>query len=133
MLPPALFSPLFIMLAVRALTPAPEVHVGRDDMHRIGIAYHAYCDFTSQPPANAEQLAPHLKNDRRLVNALKNKDIVFFYDVPMTGAVPATAGCSRTVLAYEKGAPTKGGWIVLFDGSARLLDPTEFKKFALPK
>jgi hypothetical protein len=50
----------------------------------------------------------------------------------MIGAA-AAAGCSRTVLAYEKGAPTKGGWVVLFDGSARLLDPTEFKQFALPK
>jgi len=87
---------------------------------------------TSQPPANAEQPAPYLKNDRHLLNALKNKDVVFFYDVPMIGAA-AAAGCSRTVLAYEKGAPTKGGWVVLFDGSARLLDPTEFKKFALPK
>jgi hypothetical protein len=132
MLPPALFSPLFLVLAVRVLTPTPEFHAGRDDMHRIGIAYHHYCDFTGQPPANAEQLAPHLKNDRRLVNALKNKDIVFFYDVPMNG-VAAAAGCSLTVLAYEKGAPTKGGWVVLFDGSARLLDPTEFKKSALPK
>ncbi len=132
MLPPALFSPLFIVLTVRALTPTPEFHAGRDDMHRIGIAYHDYCDSTGQPPANAEQLAPHLKNDRRLVNALKNKDIVFCYDVPMIG-VATTAGCSRTVLAYEKDAPTNGGWVVLFDGSARLLDPTEFKKFALPK
>jgi hypothetical protein len=131
MLPPALFSPLFIMLTVRALTPTPEFHPGRDDMHRIGIAYQDYCD-SGQPPANAEQLAPYLKNDRRLLSALKNKDVVFFYDVPMIGAATA-AGCSRTVLAYEKGTPTKGGWVVLFDGSARLLDPTEFKKFAIPK
>jgi hypothetical protein len=132
MLTRVLVPALLVVLAAGAPAPASDIKVGRDDMLKIGVAYKSYCDATGQPPAKAEQLAQYLDNNKRLVDALKDKDIVFFYDVPMK-RVGSTTGCSLTVLAHEKDAPTKGGWVVVFDGSASLLSADEFKKLKLPK
>jgi hypothetical protein len=132
MLSGVLVPRLLVVLAACALAPASEFKVSGDEMKEIGVAYKKYCDAAGQPPAKAEQLSPYLDNNKRLVDALKDKDIVFFYNVPMN-KVGLPAGASHTVLAYEKKTPTKGGWVVVFDGTVSQLSVEEFKNMKLPK
>jgi hypothetical protein len=132
MLVRVLVPALLFVLAVGAPAPASDIKIGHDDMEKIGIAYKSYCDDKGEPPAQVEQLAPYLDNNKRLVDALKDKDIVFYYDVPQK-RIGSSTGQSLTVLAYEKDAPTKGGWVVVFDGGASHLSADEFKKLKLPK
>lgn len=50
------------------------------------------------------------------------------------GADPNRApdGATRTVLAYEKATPEKGGVVAFLDGSVRNVTAEEFKQFAKP-
>jgi hypothetical protein len=102
-----------------------------NSLKQIGLAYHNYLDSNNgKAPAKAEDLAPYFENDKKLLDALKSEDLVFFYGVRL---VDMTAGSSNTVLAYEKDAPTKGGQVLYGDGSVRKLSADEFKKATLAK
>jgi hypothetical protein len=96
-----------------------------NDLKQIGLAYHLCIDGTGRPPAKAEDLAPFMCNDKRLVDLLKNEDIVFFYRV---GIAQMTNGTSKTILAYDKEVPDKGGLVLMGDGSVQKLSVDEFKK-----
>ena len=99
--------------------------VTTNDLKQIGLAYHNHHDATNKGPANAKELAPYFENNKRLLDHLESKRIVFFYNVRIT---QMTEGTSNTILAYEKDVPTKGGLALFGDGSVRKLTADEFKK-----
>jgi hypothetical protein len=125
-----------VMLVILVLT-AGFVHaqvdkdkVNANDLKQIGLAYHNFHDSTGKAPAKAEDLAPHLENNKRLLDHLKTERIVFLYGVRLT---EMTAGTSNTVLAYEKDAPKSGGQVLYGDGVVKKLTADEFKKATLAK
>jgi hypothetical protein len=95
-----------------------------NDLKQIGLAYHMHIDATGKPPAKAEDLAAFLCNNKRMVDLLKNEDIVFFYGV---GIAQMTEGTSKTILAYDKEVPDKGGLVLMGDGSVQKVSAAEFK------
>ena len=100
-----------------------------NDLKQIGLAYHNYFEANRKGPAKAEDLAPYLENDQRLVNLLKN-DVVFAYNV---GILDMKDGTSNTVLAYPKDVPTKGGPALYGDGSVKKLTADQFKSAIIAK
>ena len=101
--------------------------VNGNDLRQIGVAYHNHFDATMRAPAKAKDLAPYFENSKRLLNFLESGQIVFPYNVRLTQIINTT-GASKTVLAYEKNVPAKGGWVLLADASARKMTAEEFKK-----
>jgi hypothetical protein len=99
-----------------------------NDLKQIGLAYHLFINDNPRGPTKAEDLGPYLCNNKRLIDLLKNEDIYFFYKV---GIAQMTAGTSRTILAFEKDAPKKGGLVLMGDGSVKKLSADEFKKTPL--
>ena len=59
--------------------------------------------------------------------ALQSGDCIFLWSVYQDAPVDRAA----TVLAYEKDAPTNGGWAVMADGTVKHLDAEAFQ--AVPK
>jgi|SRR6266511_3247132 len=117
-------------LLVLAGTSRAQDRVTANDLKQLGLAYHAYVDANTKAPPNADDLAPFFENSKKLLDHLKSKRIEFFWGVR---PVEMTEGTSNTVLAYEKDAPTKGGFVLYGDGSTRKLSADEFKKATLAK
>ena len=124
------------MLVVACVAVHPAAAQDRklaNDLKQIGLAYHNYNDATNKAPSKAEDLGPYLEMNKRLIDMLKNGDVVFIWDVPLKQIVNMGAGTSNTVLAYEKDAPTKGGYVLMADASVKKLAADEFKKATLAK
>ena len=100
------------------------------DLKIIVLAYVNYYDETKKGPTKAEDLAPYFENDKRLLETLKSGQIQFRYNVGVVDIVKTT-GVAKTILAYEKDLPTKGGYAVFADGSVKKLTAEEFKKTPL--
>lgn len=99
-----------------------------NDLKQIGLAYHNHIDATGKAPAKAEDLGPYFCNSKKLLDLLKDEEIVFFYKV---GIAQMTAGTSNTVLAYVKDVPDKGGLVLMGDGSVKKMSADDFKKATL--
>jgi hypothetical protein len=124
-----------LLLVGQATAEKPEVDPKRifNDLKEIALAYHLFADKNKgAAPAKAADLGTFLsdKERKRLLDLLENKAIVFVYDVKITDM---TDGLSNTILAYEKDAPTKGGWVAYGDGSTKKLTADEFKKAIVAK
>jgi hypothetical protein len=117
----------FVLFAPAA-GAAPTDARSANDLKQIGLAYHNLVAVDGKAPAKAEDLAPYFDNNKRLLDLLKNEDIVFFYNVTPT---QMTAGTSNTVLAYVKDAPDKGGLVLMGDASVKKMSAEEFKKATL--
>ncbi len=105
-----------------------------NDLKQIGLAYHNYFDVNKKGPEKAEDLTKYLgdKKDavKRLVDLLKDEEIVFAYKV---GIFDMVDGTSNTVLAYVKSVPADGGLVLYADGSVKTLKAADFKKATIAK
>jgi hypothetical protein len=114
-----------LVLAGRAR--ADDKEVTANDLKQIGLAYHNHCDATNKAPAQAKDLAPYLENNKRLLGHLDSGRIVFLYGKTVA-EIAKTTGTSVTVLAYEQDVPTRGGQVLMADGSVKKMTADEFKK-----
>jgi hypothetical protein len=104
----------------------------QNDLKIIVVAYNLHNVDTGKPPAKAEDLAPYIDpemKDKRLLEVLKSGKIQFQYNVPIAEIVKQ--GPAKTILAYEKDLPTKGGYAAFADGTVKKLTAEEFKTTAL--
>lgn len=127
------FLAVVVMLALAAGFVQAQVGADRvtaNTLKQLGLAYHNHCDATGKPPTKADDLAPYLDNNKKLLDTLKSGQIVFIYGV---GILDMKAGTSNSVLAYEKDIATKGGQVLMGDGSVKKLTADEFKKATLAK
>jgi hypothetical protein len=117
-----------LLLLVPVANAAPLDAKLANDLKQIGLAYHTYLADTNKAPAKAKDLASYLDNDKRILGLLDNEDVVFFFNVTTT---QMRSGTSKTVLAYEKDVPSKGGVVLMGDGSVKTMPPEEFRKATL--
>lgn len=116
---------LTVVLALAGGARAADVTA--NDLKQIGLAYHNMNDATNKAPAKAKDLAPYFENSKKLLDFLESGQIVFYYNVRLQ-KILVGAGLSNTVLAHVKDVPTKGGLVLMADGSVRKMSPAEFKK-----
>src|SRR5437763_845520 len=108
-----------LLLAVAGLSGCSGKAVDRvkkvNQMRQIGLAFHAFCDdHDAQGPTKPDDLKPYLK-DTDAGSLLTSGEVVFIWGVSAREASKLSPDGTRTILAYEKDAPTKGG-VVLFGG-----------------
>jgi uncharacterized protein (TIGR03066 family) len=99
-------------------------------MDDISWAYSLYKDGSEATPSQADDFAPYVENDPRILKALKSGDIVFIYNVKVADM---KEGPAKTVVAYTKDTPTKGGVALMGDGKVVKMTADEFKKASLAK
>jgi hypothetical protein len=110
--------------------------VRQNDLKEIGVAYHEHLDRERRPPENAAELQKtmqRLGTDPKVTARLTDGSVVFLgYGVRPTDM---TEGTFKTVLAYEKDVPEKGGNILMGDNSIEYVTAAEFatKVKAKPK
>jgi hypothetical protein len=120
----------FLLLGGQARAQKPDDPTAlENDLKEILLAYHTYIGKNNgSAPAKAADLARFL--EKRALTRLENKSVVFVYDVTLKDM---TQGSSKTILAYEKDAPEKGGRVAYGDGSVKKLTADEFKKAIVAK
>jgi hypothetical protein len=139
---PSLLSRLLLSSAAVALLAAVGCSPFRNAAERqqrnnmlkaIGIAYHVLNDQTMRPPAGPDDLAPFLGDFPDALQYLKSGEVVFVYGAPLKAIEQGDVGSSRTVLAYEKDAPTRGGLVLMADASTSFMTPEEFRGATLAR
>jgi hypothetical protein len=95
-------------------------------MKQLGLAYHNYFSETNRAPKTWEDLSPHYGRHKDLDDCLKNRWIVFYYNVTPQ---QMREGSSKTILAYEADADNLGiRYCVMGDGSVQKMGEQEFNK-----
>jgi hypothetical protein len=121
----------------------------RSNLERLGAAYLEYHQLNQRSPANAQELDPflsladgprdarakasgeadddHDEGDAAL--ALREGDIQMIWSADLVKPGPAMDAKSLAdlVLGFEAGVPAHGGYVVMADGSVRLLKRNEFQ------
>ena len=128
----SLLAAFGVCLALTSVSGARQIDPRKiaNDLKQMGLAYHAHNDATNKAPATSKDLGPYLENNKRLLDLLDNKDVVFMYGVRL---IEMTDGSSNTILAYEKDVPTKGGFVLYGDASVKKITADDFKKAILAK
>jgi hypothetical protein len=98
--------------------------VRQNDLNQIGVAYHNHEMTFKRGPQRAEDLAPYLEHDAKILGRLKSGDIVFLYGVSIRDML--MEGTANTVLAYEKEVPEKEGFVLTADGAVHYMTAAEF-------
>jgi hypothetical protein len=107
--------------------PAAGRVVPENDLRQFAQLYLA--DATLNPPRSLADMTTLRRDLPKAYPAFEDGRYVVCW-----GADPnrAPAGTSRTVLAYEKATPEKGGVVAFLDGSVRNVSAQEFPTFAKP-
>jgi prepilin-type processing-associated H-X9-DG protein len=102
------------------------------DLHKLGLLYHSALMTNRNGPANAEELAAVAedKEGQQAIRGLKEGRYVFLWNVKLLGH---PQGTDQLVLAYEKDAPTKGGYVLFLDGHVARKSAQEFNELPKPK
>jgi prepilin-type processing-associated H-X9-DG protein len=102
-----------------------------NDLKQIGLAYHNYLDDNKQGPSRTEDLQKYLQDAPATYQALLNGQYVVVWGKTIQ-SMSAGAGTSNTVLGYEADAPTKGGNVLMGDGSVRYMTVQAFQSAGVP-
>lgn len=76
-----------------------------------------------RPPAKVQEIEPYSRAETFVYPSVLRGDVVVLWG--------ANIGAGSAILAYEKDAPAKGGWVLLQDRSMKQMSAEEFK--AAPK
>jgi hypothetical protein len=101
--------------------------IDQAELKELGLAYHTAAATNNRPPASVDDLG--IKQDApKLYQAIVDGHVVVYWKA---NPLNAPQGTSNTVLAYDSDVPTKGGAVLMMDGSTRKMTADEFK--AAPK
>jgi hypothetical protein len=98
------------------------------DIDAIAEIYAIYCSEKGRPPESVADLASlRYREDRRelyewLIEKIREGDYVVQWGVDLT----RETGQARSILAYEKDTPSKGGLVRLLGGSVEMMSPEKF-------
>jgi hypothetical protein len=97
-------------------------------------AYATYCTSTGNAPANLEQLLPYIRKDfadtarpaaEALKTRVKNGDYVIVWNEQRVMR-PELSPSQKFIIAYEKGVPEKGGFVVMTGGGVGHISAAKF-------
>jgi len=119
---------LAAVLAASCSRAAPETasHFdmsNKDRLDQLAEVLRVAQDTLKRAPAKADELEKFRRMGPMALQALKAGDLVVIWG--------ANFGSGTGVIAYEKGAPTAGGWVLTQDGKTRTMTAAEFA--AAPK
>jgi hypothetical protein len=99
--------------------------VTMQDLKELGLIYQQFL-LDGKGPAKLEDL--NLKRDApKLHQAIEEKRLILYWNVSLNNA---PEGTSNTVLGYSAEVPTKGGPVLMLDGTTRKMTADEFAKAA---
>jgi hypothetical protein len=118
--PPGGLQPAGVNPGVMSTLPS----VGRtnpgNDLKQLGLYYLNFAT-TGRSPSRLEDLADLKRDLPRVYQAIQDGVYVVYWNAP------TTAASSQTVLAYVHDVPTRGGVVLLLDGSVTNMTPQEFQ------
>jgi hypothetical protein len=125
---------LFVLLLAGCSGKDGGSRVSDLDMKSTVLAHINYYDQKRKAPTKAEDLAQLMdKSEAHVVTMMKSGDIVVQWDVSVADLMTAPGGPKEYVLAYEKDAPTKGGFVATGDAGVKKVTAEEFKALKLAK
>jgi hypothetical protein len=80
---------------------------------------------TGRPPGKLAELNPHQSTYPRAYAAIKSGAVVVLWGTPFKGE--GEVGKNEVVVAYEKDAPTGGGYVLLSAGTVKKMSASEFQ------
>jgi hypothetical protein len=99
--------------------------VSMEELKQIGLIYQQFL-LDGKGPAKLEDL--NLKRDApKLHEAIEEKRLILYWNVSLNNA---PEGTSNTVLGYSAEVPTKGGPVLMLDGTVKKMTADEFAKAA---
>ncbi len=107
----------------------------RSNLHVIGMGYRAFAESNQRGAADASELSSFISqmdsdsetSESQITDAitsLQEGDVVVTWKAPLTDS-PENA---QYVLAFEAGVPSTGGYVVMADGTVRLMTAKDFSK-----
>jgi hypothetical protein len=103
--------------------PPPAVEAA--DLKTIGVAFHSFVAANSgRAPQTLTELASMVTDSPKTLDHLRAGRLLVYYGV---APVAMRSGTSKTILGYEKNAPTSGGLVLFADGSVRPLTADAFE------
>lgn len=103
----------------------------RSNLRLLGAAYREYFDINQRTASDAAELLEFLRKKdenaelQNAITSLEEGDVVLVWN----GQV--TSGVNGRVLGFEAGVPSTGGYVVMGDGSVRLMTAKDFSKSEL--
>jgi hypothetical protein len=113
---------------VNVLGPFPGAKrvIDEVELKQLGIYYINAATINNRPPASVDELG--IKQEApKLYQAIADQSIIVLWK---TNPMNAPAGTSNTILAYDADVPTKGGAVLMLDGTPRKMTADEFKNAA---
>jgi len=98
-------------------------------LQEVSDLLHSSAGATGRSPANLAGLNRFQSMFPRGYAAVKSGDVVVLWGSPLKGE--GEAGKDETVVAYEKGVPSEGGYVLLSAGTVKKMSAAEFN--AAPK
>lgn len=102
-----------------------------NDLKDLGVALSDYFLQNKKGASRPEDLAPFLKDNPKLLDRLRAGDLVVLWGVSPSELRKKLGGERAYVIAYEKNAPTAGGFVLLGDALVQKVTAEEFKKLKL--
>jgi hypothetical protein len=85
---------------------------------------HAAAGAAGRPPAKLADLSRYESMYPRGYAAVQSGAVVVFWGAPLKGE--GEVGQNEAVVAYEKGVPTEGGYVLLSAGTVKKMTAAEF-------
>ena len=118
------------LLAGCSSRPAGEAPGQAVVLQDVNDLLHAAAGATGRTPARLADVAPRVQAlFPRGYEAVKSGAVVVLWGAPLKGE--GEVGKDETVVAYEKAAPTGGGYVLLSAGTVKKMSAAEFS--AAPK
>jgi hypothetical protein len=100
------------------------------DLNQLGMMFHNYSDVhRGEGPAKADDFQEIVGDTKakQALEGLKAGKYEFLWNVRLLDVAKTPAGTGSTLLGWEKDAPTKGGRVLMVDGSTKKMSADEFK------
>jgi hypothetical protein len=101
------------------------------DFRELGDLWHAAAGKAGRPPAKLADLTPYQKMFPKAYDSVKSGNVVVLWGTAPKGEGDVGSG-NEQVLAYEKKAPTEGGYVLMSAGTIKQMSASEFNA-AVPK
>ena len=99
-----------------------------DELQDVANMLREFASAKNRGPANAGELAAYESTFVFGYKPVKSGDVIIVWGATMGGE---GGGGSEGVIAYEKKAPTEGGWVLLANGQVKEMSASQFT--AAPK